>query len=100
MGTMLPPEPSKVQQFQFQTSGILLSMSVQKLHGPEIPRFLRFILQFLDNSTRLSIFYNYIKKIRSLHVELSEKVWYLTLDLQKSFSLWNRPKKDHNEQDF
>ena len=29
-------EPNKLQQFQFQTQGILLFMGVQKLHGPEI----------------------------------------------------------------
>ena len=29
-------EPNKVQQFQFQTSGILLFTGVQKLYGPEI----------------------------------------------------------------
>ena len=42
-GAMPPPpisisKPNKVQQFQFQTSGILLFMGVQKL--PEISRFL------------------------------------------------------------
>ena len=29
-------EPNKVQQFHFQTSGIFLFTSVQKLHGPKI----------------------------------------------------------------
>ena len=30
----------KVQQFQFQTSKILLLTGAQKLYGPEIPQFL------------------------------------------------------------
>ena len=42
-------EPNKVQQFLFQTSGILLLTGLQKLYGPEISRFLPCMLQFLDN---------------------------------------------------
>ena len=37
-------EPNKVQQIQFQTSGVLLFIGVQKLYGPEISRFLPFVL--------------------------------------------------------
>ena len=42
-------KPKKVQQFQFQTSGILSFTVVQKLCGPEISRFLPCMLQILDN---------------------------------------------------
>ena len=52
-------EPNKVQQFQFQTSGILLFTGFQKLYKPEISRFLPFMLQFLDYLRRLLIFSNY-----------------------------------------
>ena len=53
--TMPPPPTSiskldKAQQFQFQTSGIILFMGVQKLHGPDISRILQCMLQFLDSS--------------------------------------------------
>ena len=41
--------PSKVQQFQFQTSEVFLFTGVQKLYGPEISRFLSSMLKFLDN---------------------------------------------------
>ena len=51
-------EPKKFQQFQFQTSGILIYVDFQKLHGPEISPFLPCILQFLDNLRRLFIFSN------------------------------------------
>ena len=44
----------KVQQFQFQTSGILFFMSVHKLKGPEISRFLQCMLQFLDNLWKIT----------------------------------------------
>ena len=49
-------KPIKVQQFQFQTLGVLLFMVVQKLSGPEISRFSPCMLQFLDHSRRLFIF--------------------------------------------
>ena len=42
-------EPKKIQQFQFQTSGILFFMDVQKLYGPEISLFFACMLPFLDN---------------------------------------------------
>ena len=42
-------QPNKVQQFQFQTSEILLFTGIQKSYGPEIPGFLPCMLQFLDN---------------------------------------------------
>ena len=59
----LPPShfsfwTKKVQQFQFQTSGILLFTGVQNLYGLEISRFLACIPQFLDNLQRLFIFSN------------------------------------------
>ena len=40
-------EPNKVQQFQFQTSEILLLTGVQKFCEPEISCFLSCMLQFL-----------------------------------------------------
>ena len=50
---MVPPtsisERKKVQQFLFETSGILLLTGVQKLYGPDISSFLPCMLQFLDN---------------------------------------------------
>ena len=52
--TMSPPTSisklDKVQQFQFRTSGIMLFMGVQKLHGPDLSRILQCMLQFLDSS--------------------------------------------------
>ena len=56
-------EPNKVQQFQFQTSGILLFMGIQNLYGPEMSHFLPYILQFLENLRRLFIFSYYVGKI-------------------------------------
>ena len=38
------------EQFYSQTLGILLFMGVQKLHGPEMPQFLKCIPQLLENS--------------------------------------------------
>ena len=49
-------QQEKVQQFQFQTSGILFFMGVQKLYWPEISRF-------LDNLWQLFIFSNYIREM-------------------------------------
>ena len=43
-------KPNKVQQVQFQTSGVLLFMGVKKLYGPEISRLLQCMFKFLDNS--------------------------------------------------
>ena len=48
-----PPLQFLKQQFQFQTSGILLFAGVKKLFGPEISRFLPCMLQFSDNLPRL-----------------------------------------------
>ena len=42
-------EPNKVQQFQFQTPGILLFTGVQKLYEPEISKLFSCMLQVLDN---------------------------------------------------
>ena len=53
-------EPNKVQQFQFQTSGILLFTGVQKLYGPEISQFFPCMLQFLTNLLRIFIFSNQV----------------------------------------
>ena len=65
-------EPDKFQEFQFQTSGILLLMGVQKLYGPEISQVLPCMPQFFENSRWLFIFSNYIREIV-----------YFTLDLVK-----------------
>ena len=58
------------QQFQFQTSGILLFKGVQKLYGPEISRFLPCIQQFLDNLRQIFIFSNYIRKMHHFTLDL------------------------------
>ena len=63
-------ELNKVQQFLFQTSGILLLTGVQKLCGPEISRFLPCILQFLDNLWWLFIFSNYTWEIDHFTLDL------------------------------
>ena len=67
-------KPNKVQQFQFQTSGILLFMGVKKLCGPEISRLLHCRLKCLDT--------NYKRETD-----------HFTLDV-------DHPKEDHNERDF
>ena len=63
-------ELNKVQQFLFQTSGILLLTGVQKLCGPEISRFLPCVLQFLDNLWWLFIFSNYTWEIDHFTLDL------------------------------
>ena len=78
-------EPNKVQQFQFQTSEILLFTSVQKYYRPESSRFLPCMLQCLANLQRIVIFSNYMRGNRSLHVRPSENLRYLILDLLKKF---------------
>ena len=65
-------EPNKVQQFQFQTSGMLLFTGIQKLYGTETSRFLPCMLHFLDNLRQPFIFSNYIGEVD-----------HFTLDLQK-----------------
>ena len=75
-------EPNTVQQFQFQTSGMLLFMGVQTLYGPEILS----MLQFLGNFRTSFHFFYLHKGSTSLHVAPSGNVQYLTLDLLKSFS--------------
>ena len=82
-------EPNRVQQFQFQTSGMLLFMGVQTLYGPEILS----MLQFLGNFRTSFHFFYLHKGSTSLHVASSGKVQYLTLDLLKSFSLRTIRKK-------
>ena len=63
-------KPNKVQQFLFQTSEMLLFTGVQKLYGPEIPRFLTCMLQFLVNLHRLFIFFltTQVKQITSREI--------------------------------
>ena len=76
---MAPPpssffKPNKVQQFQFQISGILLSTGVQKLYEPEISRLLPCILHFLDNLRRRFILSNYIDEIDHFALDLLKKL--------------------------
>ena len=66
---VMPPtsfsKPNKVQQFQFQTSGILLFMGVKKLYGPEISRlfFLQYNwLQLVKTKNKWKIFHKEITK--------------------------------------
>ena len=65
-GGLWPPtsifETKQVQQFQFQTSKILLFTGAQKFCEPEISRFSPFMLQVLDNTQRLFVFSNYIEE--------------------------------------
>ena len=70
-------KPKKFQQFQFQTSGILLFTVVQKLYEHEISEFLPCMSQGLDNLRQLLFFSNYVGKID-----------HFMLDLLKSFLLW------------
>ena len=65
-------EPNKVQQFQFQTSGMLLSTGVQKLYESKTSWLLSCMLQFLDNLLSFSFF------------KFIGKTDHFTLDLQKS----------------
>ena len=66
-------EPNKVQQFQFQTSWKLLFIGIQKLYGPEISRFLPYILQILDNLWRLFIFSNYLGETNYFMLDLLKR---------------------------
>ena len=79
---------------QFQTSGILLFMDLGtwKLYGPEVSQFLACMLQRWTIYGGFSYF-QLQRGNRSLHIGLSEKVRYLTLDLLKSFFLWTIRKK-------
>ena len=77
-------KPEKVQQFQFQTSEILLFTVVQKLYGLEVSRFVPCMLQVLDSFRQLFIFSNYIGKIDHFTLGLLT----LSLHLLKSFLLW------------
>ena len=75
---MVPPtsisERKKVQQFLFETSGILLLTGVQKLYGSDISSFLPCMLQFLDNLRRLFIFFfNYIGEIDHFTLNLLKR---------------------------
>ena len=84
-------ESNKVQQFQFQTQGLLLFMSVQKLHWPEISQYLLCMLQFLNNLWQLFIFSNNIE------------IGHFKLDLLKrseNFLIVDHPKEDHNKWEF
>ena len=66
-------EAIKVQSFQFKTSGILLSMGVQKLYGPEISLFLPCMLQFLDDSRWLFFFSNYTRGINYVMLDFLKR---------------------------
>ena len=93
-GHAYPPSPSKVQQFQFQTSGILLPTGVHKLYGSKMAQFLPSRLQILDNLQRLFIFFNYIMEINYFTLDLlkmSDR--YLTPDVPRSFIMWNIQRK-------
>ena len=70
-------------------SGILFSMGVQKLCGPEISWFLPYMGQFLDNLRQFFIFSYYIRGNESFHVGPSEKI--LIVD---------HPKENRNEQEI
>ena len=61
---------NKVQQFQFQTSGILLFMGVQKSYRPEMSRFFQCMLHFLDNLRWIFIFSNYMREIHRFTLDL------------------------------
>ena len=94
-------EPSKVHQFQLQTSRILLSMGVQKLNGPEISRFLPCMLQFLNSSRQLFIFSNYIREIDHFMLDLLERSDpILNSGLSEKTLIVDYPKEDHNEREF
>ena len=82
---------SKVQQFQFQTSGILLFTGLYKVYGAEISQFLPCRLQILDNLQWLFIFSNYIVEINHFTLDKSDR--YLTPDLPRSFILWSIQRK-------
>ena len=47
-------------------------IGVQKLHRPEIARFLPCMVLFLDNLLRLSIFSNYLREIDHFKLNLNE----------------------------
>ena len=49
-------EPNKVQQFHFQTSGILVFTGVQKLYEPEMSCFYRVCYDFWTIYGRFSFF--------------------------------------------
>ena len=83
-------EPKKVQQFQFQTSGLLLFMGVQKLYRPEISWFLPCMLQFLDNLWQVFIFSN----------DIREKGLTLNAGPSEKFLIVDHPKEGHNEWEF
>ena len=66
-------KPKEVQQFQFQTSEILLFTVFQKLYGPEISRFLPCMLQVLDSLRQLFIFSNYIGETDHFTLDLLKR---------------------------
>ena len=72
----------------------LLLIDVQKLCGPEIPRFSPCMLQFFWKYAAASHFFKLHKGNGSLYGGLPEKVPYLTLDLLKILSLWTIWKKN------
>ena len=54
-----------------QTPEILLFMGVQKIYGPEISRFLLYMLQFLDHS--LTFFSNYKREVDHFMLDLLKR---------------------------
>ena len=52
-------KPKKVQEYQSETSEVLLFTDAEKLYEPKISQFSPCMLQFLDNIQRLFIFSNY-----------------------------------------
>ena len=93
-------QTKKIQQFQFQTSGILLFTIVQKLYGPKISLFFPFYATSLGQFTVAFHFFWLHRRNRSLHVGPFEKVRYLSHDLLESFLYWTFPKKTKIEYKF
>ena len=87
-------KPNKVQQFPFQTSGILLLTDVQKLYDQKFHDFYHACCNFWIICGGFSFFFLLHMGNRSFHVGPSEKVWYLTLDLLKCFLLWTIRKEN------
>ena len=89
----LNSKPKKVQQFQFETSRILLFTGVQKLYGPEISRFLPCMVQVLVNLCQLFIFSNYIEEIDHFTLDLLKSSTTYRWTFEKFFLLRTSRKK-------
>ena len=92
-------EPKKVQQFQFQTSGVFLFTGVQEIYGPEISQFLPCMLQFLDNLRWHFTFSSYIGEIDHFRLTFS-KGPILSPGHSEMFLIMDHPTEDLNEQEF